>query len=281
MGIGSRGMEIDIRAEAQSRSIQSLDLSMLTEQDLLNLILQRSEIMFDVPRSGRLIRAWNAGDEGPLREVISHMGLQFAYRAAAVIQAEYRTIAPRLLQRLPKRIADIGCGYALFDLFAARDTEADFILIDLEQNTRRHFGFADEGAAYSNLRTARLLLEANGVDLGRITTINPSQQSIAAVGVVDMAVSFLACGFHFPVSSYDTFFEDQVRPGGTIMLDLRLSSLGSQIEYLTSLGALSDLPTQAKAQRVVVTKAPHRVLTRRNRMPAPQGMPGMQPTLYQ
>jgi SAM-dependent methyltransferase len=248
-------LTIDIAGAAESETIRSLDLSIFGPDDLLNLILQRSEVMFDIPRSGRIIRAWNSGDEGPIREVVTKMGIEVARRAAAVIHAEYQSLAPALKAGKPKRIADIGCGYGLFDLFAARDSTASVVLIDIEQNARRHFGFAEEGAAYSNLATARRLLQVNGIASTRIETLNPQSADLTALKPVDIALSFLSCGFHYPVSAYAGFFTTQVKPKGVIMLDVREASAGEQIPFLESLGTLTDLPSPPKARRVAVTKA--------------------------
>ena len=38
----------------------------------------------------------------------------------------------------PTRIADMGCGYAVFDRFAAQDFKANLVLIDREDNGLRH-----------------------------------------------------------------------------------------------------------------------------------------------
>ncbi|HMO08767.1 MAG TPA: class I SAM-dependent methyltransferase, partial [Paracoccaceae bacterium] len=153
----------DIAAEAARPEVAALDLSPLSTGDLVNLILQRSEVLFDRPRSGQVIRAWEAGDEGPMQAEVARLGIEVARRAAGVIHAEYRALAPVLHARQPRRVADIGCGYAFFDLFLARDLGTDLLLIDLESNDRRHFGFQAEGAAYASLAVARALLEANGV----------------------------------------------------------------------------------------------------------------------
>jgi len=41
---------LDIPAEARDPLIQGLDLSMFSKADLLNMLLQRSEVLYDVPR---------------------------------------------------------------------------------------------------------------------------------------------------------------------------------------------------------------------------------------
>jgi SAM-dependent methyltransferase len=247
-------LTIDIAAQAALPEVRALDLSMFAEGDLLNLILQRSEVLFDMPRAGQVIRAWKDGDERPIRAAIARLGPEIARRAAGVILAEYRSLAPVLLADKPRRIADIGCGYALFDLFAARDTGAELVLIDLEENEHRHFGFANEGAAYSNLGVARKMLEANGVAPGAIATLNPLRDDLAAVVPVDLAVSFLSCGFHFPVSTYAPFFHENVASGGAIMVDLRAATAEEQARGLEPLGVISDLPSPNKARRILLRK---------------------------
>ncbi|MBW6506260.1 MAG: class I SAM-dependent methyltransferase [Rhodobacteraceae bacterium] len=235
-------------------AVAGLSFAAFGHDDLMNLILQRSEVMWDVPRSGRVIRAWNEGDLAPISAEVARLGSEIARRAATVIHAEYLALAPLLAELQPRRIADIGCGYAMFDLFAAQDLATDLLLIDIEANERRHFGFADAGAAYSSLAVARAFLEQNGVEPGRIETLNPSKRDPLTAAPVDLAVSFLSCGFHYPVASYLDYFARAVAPGGAIILDLRETTAAEQVAALARLGVLSDLPAPPKARRVLVRK---------------------------
>lgn len=247
-------LEIDIAAQARNPLIAGLDLTALQPDDLQNLILQRSEVLFDLPHPGQIIKAWNAGDAGPLRQVVETMGDTIARRAAAVIHAEYRALAPLLRDLAPGRIADIGCGYGFFDLFVARDLGAEVVLIDLESNERRHFGYQPEGAAYSSLGVARKLLESNGIAASAIRTLNPRDEAAEAIAPVDLAVSFLSCGFHYPVSTYATFLDKAVTPDGAVIVDLRAATADEQAETLARLGSLHDLPAPPKARRVLLRK---------------------------
>jgi len=245
----------DIAAEAADPAIAGLDLSCLTRDDLINLVLQRSEVMFDRPRSGQVIRAWGQGDMTLMQAEIDRLGDQIARRAAGVIHAEYRAIAPLLAELAPKRLADIGCGYAFFDLFVARDLKTDVVLIDLESNEHRHFGFKEEGAAYSSLARAKELLRANGVLAKQITTLNPRDKAPEKLKPVDLAVSFLSCGFHYPVDLYLPFLDQALLPGGAAIFDLRESTAPAQAAALEQFGTLTDLPAPPKARRVLLRKA--------------------------
>ena len=247
--------DIDIEAEAADDRIAALDLSCLDRDDLVNLILQRSEVMFDRPKSGRVIKAWQEGDDAPIQAVVDAMGETIARRAAGVIHAEYKSIKGLLQALAPKRLADIGCGYGLFDLFAAQDLNCTVLLIDIEENTHRHFGFNTEGAAYSSLSRAKGLLKANGVKADRIETLNPMTKPAETAKSVDLVVSFLSCGFHYPVDMYLPFLEKVLRPGGAAIFDLRRSTAKVQAEKLEKFGTLTDLDSPPKTRRVMLHKA--------------------------
>ena len=249
-------LDINIEEELENPLIQGLDLSMFGADDLMNLILQRSEVLFDVNKKGRVTRAWQNGDDSLVKEQVERLGDQIAYRTAAQIYGEYRTIEPLLEHISPKKIADIGCGYAFFDLFAARQLNCGLLLIDLEENEHQHFGFADEGAAYSSLEKTRAMLRANGVDGRKITTVNPKDKDVMKVGKVDLAVSFLSCGFHYPVDSYLDFFQNKITPNGGVVLDFRTGTMPDQITALAERGLVlgEELASAPKVRRILLKR---------------------------
>jgi len=247
-------LEIDLAQMVKEPEIAGLDLSALAARDVMNIVLQRSEVLFDLPHPGRVIRAWTQGNAEPLAALVAEHGDLLARRAAARILAEVRALSSDLPAVVPCRIADIGCGYAFFDLFAWRMWGADLLLIDLEETDDRHFGFQAQGAAYSDLAVARRLLETNGVPASSITTLNPRAISPETAVPVDMAVSFLSCGFHYPVDSYMEFFCRCVRPGGLIVLDLRSRRAEDQLAQLQEFGSVAFLPGPDKVSRVLVRR---------------------------
>ncbi|MBO9436315.1 class I SAM-dependent methyltransferase [Ruegeria sp. R13_0] len=249
------GASINFAKEAEDPEITGLDLSSFDETDLMNIVLQRSEVMFDRPRPGRVIRAWSEGDDGPILAEVARLGLEAARRAAGVIRAEYRALSPVLKQLKPKRVADIGCGYAFFDLFLAREFNAELVLIDLETNDRRHFGFKKAGAAYSSLKTARDFLVSNGVSTESVTTVNPNATAPETISPVDLVVSFLSCGFHYPVDSYLPFLDRALMPGGAAIFDLRTKTADAQIDALARFGSITDLEAPPKARRILLQRS--------------------------
>lgn len=236
-------------------SSTALDYSMFGFDDHVNVILQRSDVLSDVPKSGQVIKKWTQGEPGELEDLARAKNVVLMQRAVDQIGEEYDGLRDVLKGHKIKSVADIGCGYAFFDLFLAREFGAKVHLIDIENNTRTHFGFHDAAAAYSNLEKAADFLAKNGVDRDLITTTNPEKQDVSEVGTVDLAVSFLACGFHFPVDAYMPFFRDNLAPGGKIILDLRNARRDVQMETLSEIGEVAIFSEQDNRARVIVSKS--------------------------
>ena len=231
----------------------ALDYSMLTHDDLINIVLQRSEVLKGEPQPGALIRAWEEGNSAPLDKVVETRGAVLAQRAVQTIRTEFEGLVPVLDRIRPSRIADIGCGYAFFDLFLHHRYGCDLLLIDVEENEHRHFGFQQEGAAYTNLQTGRAFLVANGVKDSRITTWNPEKEDPDDTEHVDLAFSFLSCGFHYPVDMYMPFVRFGVGPGGSIILDIRGPQFQAEKRTLNRLGPIKIL-TQGKGRKRIWIK---------------------------
>ena len=240
-------------------AITSLNISALNESDMVNLILQRSEIIRDQPRFNRYIKAWTKGDDAPMQDLINRMGIEtLTRRAAAYIYLEYLQLRPIFEKRNPKKVADIGCGYALFDLFLAKDYGTDLVLIDLESNENRHFGFKSEGAAYSSLGTAKNLLTDNGIPTKSIETINPEVTDVAKFKNLDYAFSFISCGYHYPWQTYRDLFLNGVADDGSIIIDIRANTLNHTVPELFEIGYVRAIVKAANnsADRVMIVKIP-------------------------
>jgi SAM-dependent methyltransferase len=243
--------ETALRA-AESDTVRALDLSMFTTRDVVNVILQRSEVLHDVPEHPDAIRAWVRGDDKPLMAIAERHGRDLVRRAIGFIYIEYKELQPTLAAISPKRIADIGCGYGFFDLLAHAEHDCDLVLIDTEESNNRHFKYRQQGAAYASLETARAFLVANNCRPDRIATINPQRQDVTEARDIDLAVSFISCGFHYPCDTYRDFFTRSVKPGGSVILDVR-TRLAEEIQTgLEGLGTLSRIGDAAggKAMRM-------------------------------
>lgn len=192
--------------------VASLDVAMFTKADLVNLCYQRSSEP-TVEMQGRLLSMGETDKAFPgLRADI----IQFVLDE---IGANLAAISPIFEKIRPRSLADIGCGYAFIDLMIHRLYGTRLVLIDIETTGTIYFRYHEKGAGYSNLATARAFLEANGVPGKSIQTINPDKSDIARAPRVDMAMSLLSCGFHYPVATYRDFFQSHVEKA--LLLDIR------------------------------------------------------------
>ena len=235
-------------------NFKKLDYSAFTKNDLVNIILQRSDVLSRAGYNQKSIRNWMNGDEKLIHDVVEKLGTIIAVSALEIIYEEYCALKDLLTEIQPKHIADIGCGYAFFDFFAAHDFDAKLLLIDIEENKLRHFGFNDSGAAYANLETTTSFLTANGVAKSRIKTINPTHQKISKRTKVDLIVSLISCGFHYPTDLYHEFFEENLTSGGRIILDIRAAQLTEEMKKLQHIGPYEVISEAQKIARVMITK---------------------------
>ena len=89
--------------------IASLDTSAFNKDDVLNVILQRSEIIRDQPRSNRYIKRWTQGDSAPALELIDQLGADtLIKRAAAFIYLEYLELKPIFDKTRPRKVAALS-----------------------------------------------------------------------------------------------------------------------------------------------------------------------------
>ncbi|WP_409695266.1 class I SAM-dependent methyltransferase [Yoonia sp.] len=226
--------------------------------DMVNLVLQRSEIIRDQPKPNRFIKAWVNGNDAPLLDLVEKLGAdELVRRAAAFIYLEFQKMKPFLTSPAPRKVADIGCGYALFDLFLAREYDADLVLIDIEANEKRHFGFEKEGAAYSSLAQTRDFLIANGVEAGSIELRNPQTDSLSDIKELDYIFSFISCGFHYPWDTYLDFYDKALSAEGRVILDLRARKFAEALPEISKFGFARHLAKAANgsADRIMFMKA--------------------------
>lgn len=246
----------DAAAVVETPTITALDVSMFTPKDVENLLLQRSEVLWDVPRAGRIIREWSDGDPTRMNAQIEARSDTLIRRAAAFIHQEFEALRPTLDQLTLTRVADIGCGYAMFDLFLARAYGSHVVLIDIEQNDDRQFGYRETGAAYTSLERAREFLVANGVASEMITTCNPEQEDLDQIDEIDLAASFVSCGYHYPAETYAAFFGRAVKSDGAVLLDIRRRARKQQKAVLDQLGEAQFLgeTSRGTAHRMLYRK---------------------------
>lgn len=226
--------------------IKDLDFSMFDDADVANLVLQRPE----VADARQQIRDWIDGNDAPLRKYAQENRDKILNETLEVARRECEFFVESTDDPKPKKIADIGCGYAFADLFLYDRYKSEIILIDIEESKDRHFGFADSGSGYASLEKAQKFLTQNGVPKKKITLINPNTKKMSKIGKVNLAISLASCGFHYPINTYSEFFSSQISSGGAVVLDVRKGSGG--IGAMKVFGEVEVLQKHQKYSTVIV-----------------------------
>lgn len=223
------------------------DYTMMGDRQITDLCLQRSNRLGKIiPSRSKTGEAW----AGLMQQVVVEHRQTILAAVSSEIEDIFEKIAPQIESIAPRVLADLGCGQAFVDLLIYRRFGCDLVLIDIEASSDIHFGFADHGAGYADLANARAFLVANGVPDSAITTINPKNAPLEQIGSVDMAVSLLSCGFHYPVETYDAFFRNQVSKA--ILLDCRNRKGGDTV--LARYGTVTLVGTETRHGRYLCTK---------------------------
>lgn len=155
-------------------------------------------------------------------------------------------------------ILDIGCGVAGIDVFLAGAYPAAAPRICLLDRTRTEaavfYGFKNKGAFYNSLEVARSLLMANGVPEYSIDLVEATDNNdINVSGKVDLVISLISWGFHYPVETYLHKAHQVLTDNGRLIIDVRKGTGG--IDALRSVFARVDVIIDtSKYQRVLAYK---------------------------
>jgi SAM-dependent methyltransferase len=176
---------------------------------------------------------------------------------AADVQQEFASLAPHLPAPC-RAVLDIGCGVAGVDvpLFASRSSEiTDLYLLDRTTTAPRIFyGFAADGAFYNSLAVARRLLEDNGVPPGVIHLLEATPDGQIPIGrQLDLVISLISWGFHYPVATYLERVHALLRPAGRLILDVRKGLQGER-ELAKRFARVETVFDRGKVARLVATK---------------------------
>ncbi|GAB4200535.1 MAG: hypothetical protein OHK0022_21740 [Roseiflexaceae bacterium] len=163
--------------------------------------------------------------------VESRIGLA---RTKALYQADMQREYTTLCWALPPRceaVLDIGCGVAGIDVLLQRHYAGqplDFYLLDKTAvDSSVYYLFNPRGSFYNSLAVAADLLACNGIARKRIHLLEADEQgTLALERPVDLVISLLSWGFHYPVATYLARVTRLLRPGGALILDLRRDTDG-------------------------------------------------------
>lgn len=124
----------------------------------------------------------------------------------------------------PFAALDLGCGVGGVALLLAREGGADRLTV-VDKSRREH-----EQGSFDVVGAARELLEANGVASGSVRALSSQDPGLHALlrrERFDLVVSLRALGYMFPYEAYRETLLACLKPGGRLVLDLRLMDSGA------------------------------------------------------
>lgn len=122
-------------------------------------------------------------------------------------------------------ILDIGCGLGVLDLFLWHElNKPKLYLLDktwVDENI--WYLFTNKAAFYNSLELTNQFLVRNDVTRESIRTLNASDDFNIPIKAnsVDLIVSSLSWGFHYPLSTYMDGVQRVLREDGIIIVDTR------------------------------------------------------------
>ena len=238
----------------------ALDASLLTIADARNLALQRTSALKSLSLFGKRFspsyHLWaRYGSNLLINAEVSIRKRAIIAIAAQEIAEEFECIIAHLGDADISSIMDIGCGLGIIDvLFAKTGRVSKLALVDIEETSSKHHGFAERGAGYNSLATSRKLVAANVADGIEIATINPNFNPMTPekIGRYGLIMSLISCGFHYPAMTYSTAFKSLLQDDGAVLLDLRDGIDHSA--FLAEFRIVAEIANSATHRRVLLKR---------------------------
>jgi SAM-dependent methyltransferase len=177
---------------------------------------------------------------------------------AESIQHDYDEIRPHLPTQV-ESILDIGCGVAGIDVALNQHYSVKpphFHLLDKSTVSEKvYYDFHAAGAYYNSLAAAKSLLLSNGVASTAVTCLEATpESSIAITRPIDLIISLISWGFHYPVSTYLSEVARVLAPAGSLIMDVRSGSDGME-ELQKQLPQVTVIKEYPKWRRVLAKRS--------------------------
>jgi len=149
------------------------------------------------------------------------------------MQNEYLSIKEHLPASC-SAVLDIGCGVAGIDVFIQRhynNHNISFYLLDKTSTERQvYYGFKQKGAFYNSLPVAKDLLCLNGAPESNIELLEATDTNdINLTAQLDLVISLVSWGFHYPVPTYLETVYELLSEGGKLIIDVRKETGGLEL----------------------------------------------------
>ena len=175
-----------------------------------------------------------------------------AWNDPAYVKGEQESFSmlERYLLNPPKRILDIGCGYAhISEMFQKKyGTELYLLDGDFSENSQQanraaKYGTTEDFMFYVSTDDLKKEWDRKGMTY---TFLDAKNIKIASNVEFDLVYSWISCGFHYPVSTYKKLIQKHTTAQSTIIMDFRRKSLDAQMKDFDIVQRLNGDAVQKK-----------------------------------
>lgn len=192
--------------------------------------------------------AWEAGFR---KEQIKDLFQQDIYNEYLKIRDHLPSTCNSLL--------DIGCGVGGIDLFLFRHYHQNpslqlYLLDKTLINKRVFYNYRSKGAFYNSLPATKNVLNMNGIPAENIHLLEATEDNrIDIAQKVDVVISLISWGFHYPVQTYLDRVYELLHEKGRLIIDLRRDQQGIK-ELERKFSAVTPIKESKTALRVLAIK---------------------------
>jgi hypothetical protein len=203
------------------------------------VLLQRTSLIKD-SRSKITKRLSRIGLGKSYEEMVKEQSLQNNDQIGNDYYSEIKKVFTNIKKHIPRNtqsILDIGSGLAGLEVYLWFLLEKNYPKIYLLDKTKKEekiwYEFNPNGAFYNSLDLAKKNLISNGVKSSKINLVEaPEDGIIKVIRNIDLVISTISWGFHYPVELYLDSVISIMSKRGVLILDIRKNTGG--LEALTS-----------------------------------------------
>jgi hypothetical protein len=162
--------------------------------------------------------------------ILSKSSIKKEYNSDMV--SEYQSLK-EALPETTENILDIGSGIAGLDVQISSHYNNEIQIFLLDKSTideDLHYGFEKIGSFYNSLLLSKKVLVDNGILESNVFLQEATvDNKITFNKKFDLIISIISWGFHYPVETYLDEVFDNLKLGGTLILDVRKDSNGLEL----------------------------------------------------
>lgn len=135
-------------------------------------------------------------------------------------KAEFKIMKPYIGQ--PKKILELGCGLGRYSVFLNSQLEQSphFIMADFSHISKKiKYGWNPEESKYNNLELTKDFCNDNG--LSNFTIFDLALEDLENLEDIDLVISVLSVGFHYPIELYINKLMKITSPKATMIFGVR------------------------------------------------------------